>query len=313
MRTGRTQRVARASSEESFDLFDPRSGEPLVKTRFESRGGVYAVRTYVRQGSEWREHPKLSYTLKDRLTINIVGFDQSGKLIVVTDRDRDTAVVQAYDVNTSEFDPKPLLESDRGGLFAVLLSRSPSDYGRLLGAHVHAEAIEQVWTDPGLGEVARTLSDALPGRVIRILDTTPDRSRVLLSASASHAPAIYYLLTDQKVLTKLGEQRPDIDPATLSPARFVTYTARDGLEIPAYVYVPKGWTRASGPLPTIVLPHGGPWSRDYLDWDDTGWPQFLASRGYAVLLPQFRVLGVGAETVESGRPRMGSARCRMTG
>ncbi len=44
----------------------------------------------------------------------------------------------------------------------------------------------------------------------------------------------------------------------------------------------------AGPFPTIILPHGGPWARDALDWDVSGWTQYFASRGYAVLQPQFR-------------------------
>jgi len=42
------------------------------------------------------------------------------------------------------------------------------------------------------------------------------------------------------------------------------------------------------PVPTVVMPHGGPWARDYMEWDSSGWTQFLASRGYAVLQPQYR-------------------------
>jgi dipeptidyl aminopeptidase/acylaminoacyl peptidase len=65
----------------------------------------------------------------------------------------------------------------------------------------------------------------------------------------------------------------------------MTYKARDGLEIPAYVTLPPGATTAAK-LPLIVLPHGGPTARDTYDFDFL--VQFLATRGYAVLQPQFR-------------------------
>ncbi|PTT05301.1 alpha/beta hydrolase family protein, partial [Caulobacter sp. HMWF025] len=42
------------------------------------------------------------------------------------------------------------------------------------------------------------------------------------------------------------------------------------------------------PYPTLIEPHGGPWARDDLEWDPAGWVQYFASRGYAVLQPQFR-------------------------
>jgi dipeptidyl aminopeptidase/acylaminoacyl peptidase len=64
--------------------------------------------------------------------------------------------------------------------------------------------------------------------------------------------------------------------------------ARDGLRIPAFLTLPEDWSSDDGPLPSVVLPHGGPWARDDSDWDPSGWTQFLASRGYAVLQPQYR-------------------------
>ena len=62
------------------------------------------------------------------------------------------------------------------------------------------------------------------------------------------------------------------------------YKARDGLDIPAYLTLPPN--RAPKNLPTIIYPHGGPATRDQLTFD---WiAAFLASRGYAVLQPNFR-------------------------
>ena len=40
------------------------------------------------------------------------------------------------------------------------------------------------------------------------------------------------------------------------------------------------------PLVRGAFPHGGPWGRDF--WGFNGFAQFLANRGYAVLLPNFR-------------------------
>jgi dipeptidyl aminopeptidase/acylaminoacyl peptidase len=80
-----------------------------------------------------------------------------------------------------------------------------------------------------------------------------------------------------------------MDPATFGDTTFVRYQARDGLSIPAFLTLPRGYDRTRhGRIPLVVLPHGGPWARDYLGWDSSGWPQFLATRGYAVLQPQYR-------------------------
>jgi dipeptidyl aminopeptidase/acylaminoacyl peptidase len=59
-------------------------------------------------------------------------------------------------------------------------------------------------------------------------------------------------------------------------------------------------------LPLIVFPHGGPQSRDDAGFD--WWVQFLATRGYAVLRPQFRgSTGFGAELRRAGKRQWGQA------
>jgi len=86
--------------------------------------------------------------------------------------------------------------------------------------------------------------------------------------------------------------------------RSITYKAADGLEIPAYLTLPRG--RDAKALPLVVLPHGGPASRDQpgFDW----WSQALASRGYAVLQPNFRgSTGYGEAFLQKGFGQWGKA------
>jgi dipeptidyl aminopeptidase/acylaminoacyl peptidase len=81
-----------------------------------------------------------------------------------------------------------------------------------------------------------------------------------------------------------AEEYPGLSGASLGELKQITYKARDGTEIPAYLTLPAG--KVSSPAPLVVLPHGGPNARDYPRFD---WlVQFLATRGYAVLQPQFR-------------------------
>lgn len=83
----------------------------------------------------------------------------------------------------------------------------------------------------------------------------------------------------------LPEPAPWIDPDAMSSTQSITYRARDGVEIPGYLTLPPGVNDADN-LSAIVMPHGGPYVRDYKTWDY--WVQFLANRGYAVLQPNFR-------------------------
>jgi dienelactone hydrolase len=85
----------------------------------------------------------------------------------------------------------------------------------------------------------------------------------------------------------------------MKPVRF---KSSDGLEIPAYLTIPKGVTAKN--LPAIILPHGGPWARD--GWGYNGFAQFLANRGYAVLQPNFRgSTGYGKKFLDAGNKEWG--------
>jgi len=90
---------------------------------------------------------------------------------------------------------------------------------------------------------------------------------------------------------------------SFAPMRTVSYRSRDGLTIPAYLTLPRG--RPEQGLALIVMPHGGPFARD--SWGFETWVQFLASRGYAVLQPNFRgSTGYGRDYVERGFGQLGA-------
>jgi dienelactone hydrolase len=82
----------------------------------------------------------------------------------------------------------------------------------------------------------------------------------------------------------------------------VTYKSSDGLDIPAYLTLPKGLEPKN--LPVVIFPHGGPWGRD--SWGYSTFAQFLANRGYAVLQPNFRAsTGYGKKFLNAGNNEWG--------
>ena len=102
-------------------------------------------------------------------------------------------------------------------------------------------------------------------------------------------------------------QEPAIAENLLSKRQSITYQARDGVMIQAYLTLPKEQDKL---LPTIILPHGGPWARDY--WTlNSGYfnpiAQLLANRGYAVLQPNFRAsTGFGKRFINLGNKNWGT-------
>jgi len=95
------------------------------------------------------------------------------------------------------------------------------------------------------------------------------------------------------------EKLPREHLASMQPIR---YPSSDGLEIPAYLTLPRGAEPKN--LPLVVFPHGGPWGRD--TWGYHSYAQFLANRGYAVLQPNFRAsTGFGKRLLDAGNLQWG--------
>jgi len=109
----------------------------------------------------------------------------------------------------------------------------------------------------------------------------------LLRVTGLTYPTEHYLLRGQ-TLTLLSKEYPQIDRRALGKSRFVYYKARDGLNIPAILTVPNPALCGPGPYAAVVHPHGGPWARDNMAYDASGWVPLLASRCRLVLQPQYR-------------------------
>jgi dipeptidyl aminopeptidase/acylaminoacyl peptidase len=150
-----------------------------------------------------------------------------------------------------------------------------------------AEAAQLAWID-----------EQLPGAVNLVIDRSSDGSRLLVrSASDVEPPSLYVFDVEPRALALIGHDYPELEGRPLAPMQPMTYRARDGQVIPAYLTLPP--TGGAAGLPAIVLPHGGPETRTMRAFDPLA--QFLAANGYAVLQMNFRgSLGYGARFAAAG-------------
>lgn len=164
------------------------------------------------------------------------------------------------------------------------------------------------WFSGTLAAAYKDVQAQLPGWAISIVSRTLDGSRMIISASAADHSGRYYLYEPApKKLQYFSFTYPELDQYDLARVLPVRYQARDGLEIPAYLTLPPGVSNPpSKPLAAIVMPHGGPESRDYAAFDPE--VQMLANRGYAVLQMNFRgSTGYGSAFEKAGRREWGEA------
>jgi len=292
LQTRQEETLYRETSRESAGLFDPRTGELLTKSRFEPTGGDYRFEILIRNDStdDFEVHDKLTTTASGRHSVSIAGRDEeTGHYYVITNlMSDDLNEVYFYDPHARQFDDEPLFATRDFSATGVILGNTAEDFNQLLGFTYGGAVQETYYVDPEWNSIQAGLEQAFPGKDISIIDYVGDKSKVLFSVSSSSYPPVYYLLRDRQRTELIGAARPWIDSEELRDTELVYYQARDGLRIPAFLTLPEGWSESDGALPSIVLPHGGPWARDSAGWDSSGWPQFLASRGYAVLQPQYR-------------------------
>lgn len=171
---------------------------------------------------------------------------------------------------------------------------------KLVGVRTGVDSARFDWLDPSLAPVHASLSKAFKGRRVDLVDWSAESGRYVLRVTGHDAPPAWYLFDRPKrELSPLGEEYPELKGASLGATRWVAFKARDGLEMGAYLTLPPGLAAGARP-PLIVLPHGGPAARDDEEFDFL--VQFLASRGYAVLRPQFRgSRGFGQAFEDAGR------------
>jgi dipeptidyl aminopeptidase/acylaminoacyl peptidase len=116
---------------------------------------------------------------------------------------------------------------------------------------------------------------------VTITSRSRDGQTLTIFNSGPHDPGTYYLVKNGQ-LKVIGSRQPLFKSEDLADVKYITYKARDGKNIPGFLTVPKG----EPPFPTIILPHGGPYVRETVAYDE--WSQLLANRGYLVLQPQYR-------------------------
>ncbi len=147
------------------------------------------------------------------------------------------------------------------------------------------------------------LDSKLPARDISIVSRTRDERLWLINAHSDTEPGEVYLFDRKAKALKLQYKvREKVPREALASMKAIRYKSSDGLEIPAYLTLPRGVPAKN--LPTLVIPHGGPWARD--SWGYNPLAQFFANRGYAVLMPNFRgSTGYGKKFLNAGNGEWG--------
>jgi dienelactone hydrolase len=244
---------------------------------FKAQDGVLSLHRLV--GDTWQQCPE---DLEEIIVVD--SGDNPGEIVVVGER--------------KEGKPRPLevMDAASGKVLDVLWEDAAYDFNGYLYRDPVSHAIlgvignkigpYSVWFTEAYRNLQKSLDKLFPGQVVRILGTSDTGKMVLISSFSDRQPAIYSWVNLEKHQAGLfRNSMPWIDPQRMQPMATIKFKTRDGKLFDAYVTLPKGATKQNPP-PLVVLPHDGLGYGNTWSYDPE--VQFLASRGYAVLQPNYR-------------------------
>ncbi|HEX8639225.1 MAG TPA: alpha/beta fold hydrolase, partial [Pyrinomonadaceae bacterium] len=203
--------------------------------------------------------------------------------------------VETGKVETVESDP--LNRADfRGASFSNLT-------GELISTYYENDKLRFDYKDRKFAADYKFLQNKFAGKSVEFSSGTEDERLWLIFVYSDIEPGEIHLFDRRtKKLTLQYRNRERLPREHLAEMQPIRYKSSDGLEIPAYLTLPKGVPARR--LPLIVNPHGGPQSREH--WEYNNYAQFWANRGYAVLQPNFRgSVGYGKKFVDAGNLQWG--------
>jgi dipeptidyl aminopeptidase/acylaminoacyl peptidase len=260
------------------------------------------------EGAKWEKifEFKVTWGQPHTEALEPMAFDYDNTTLYVSTNvgGRDKRAIYKYDTTTKKLGElvfeHPLIDVEGGLLFS-------DEKKKLVGIRYSAEMPATKWLDPELDNLQKQLDATLPGNVNQIGVVEEKSKRLLLtSASATNAGEYFLFDNEKKAIEPLVKRRDWLPANLMSERKFMKYKARDGMEIPAWVTIPKGSTGKN--LPLIVHIHGGPAVRAYSGLSHWGRPeaQFFASRGYVVIEPEPRgSTGFGRKHYESSFKQWG--------
>ena len=294
--TGRSRQVEKRTNDVVRVVVSP-EGDIIADMAYEKvKTGEYRVRVTADRKVLF-ERDGVTYN-----PISIWGYEpQSGTLVVFIDEEDENAGIYKMSLTDGALTPV-VFETGAPALVSAVYDPRSND---VVGYEYTVDQPKQIFEDEKLASHLAAIAPAFPGASVTLESWTDDRSESVVVVENGAAPLEYYIFeSDTLSLSPVGSSDPHMAERTLATVEAITYDARDGLEINGYLTLPPGKTRSDGPYPLVLMPHGGPESRDRLTFD--WWAQAYAAAGYAVLQPNFRgSAGFGQEFLAAGYGEFG--------
>ncbi len=311
---GQPQPVFKYSADYGGYEFD-QDGNARVRGRINRNDNTITLQFRTGSDGAWSDWTDwLTWDVDEDRYVDFLGFEPPdyNRAYVRWARGRDTEGIYLFDMERPEAEPELLFATNRydaGDIVRACISQACVDGdepSQLVGFYYVGDAPGIHYIDDDAAALQQSIDAALPpGNFNKIHDRAAQDKYIIVHAMGPREPGRYYLLEDKSRIRLLG-RAATLEPEQLGERKVIWYEARDGMRLNAVLTLP---TRGEPPYPAIAHPHGGPRSRDSLHWNSSfwdEWPQVLATRGYAVLQPNFRgSTGFGFEYYTAGNKQWG--------
>lgn len=257
-------------------------GEPWGARGFDLADGEFIW--YVRRpgASGWEEIYRLSEDRFDEFFIENIDETKPDHIYVAAQNGDDKTGLWSFDLNSKNPDELIYRRSDVDVYGVRYHSNSWEFPDRVVGVTYFTDKLHTEYFDEIEEGMYRQLESIIPyAHYLNINSRSRDGNTMTIYNSGPRDPGTYYLLKDGQIQA-VGSKQPLLESENLADLEYITYEARDGQMLRAYVTVPQG----EPPFPLIVLPHGGPFVTETVVYDE--WAQMLANNGYMVVQPQYR-------------------------
>ncbi len=278
--TGRKS-IVRRSKPPIRDWVADRQDRVRAGIGYDAKDGVRSIWVHDLVTDDWNKLWEYKYFSQS--DISPLGFSVDPNILYIRAEHNGRQAI--FTIDTRQTSPEMHLVADdpdydiEGGLIY-----SPKTNDAVGVSHGEAENSRIYW-DEEYQAFQQAIDKVLPDTSNNLVSFSSNEQQYIVYASSNTEPGIYYYGNrDTSSLVEIIHQYPALMDEKLPRANKVSYAARDGLEIEAYLTLPDNFD--GKPIPAIIHPHGGPMVREYGGFDY--WTQFFVSRGYAVLQPNFR-------------------------
>lgn len=257
-------------------------GNPWLARGFDLASGEF-IWYYRKPGtSGWEEVYRQH---EDRFdTFDIIEFDRSkpDHVLVAANNRSDKLGLWSFDLEKKVLDELIYRRSDVDIWGVRYHSNEWEHPDEVVGVTYATDRLHTEYFDEIEGATHAQLRELIPyAWTLSISSRSRDGATMVIYNAGPRDPGTFYLLKDGR-LKAVGSKQPLLKSEDLADVRYITYEARDGVKIAGYITVPHG----EPPFPLVVMPHGGPFVSEWVDYDE--WGQVLANNGYLVLQPQYR-------------------------